>query len=312
MIHLDREYVEQLTTNVNVDAFAVSFDLIKERLNIAMNNLMTKNAFITDYGIEIANEVLTGAETTYSTLDIYLELNAQLIEKNDIDTKKNSFKNWWARFFDEFKNNLKIFSRKKKSQKQMEKAEKKLDQTKLYTIKHLFRDIQIQLSKVHYNTARIQFFADKIQILDKNDYACEINVYPIITNNSGIAKRYVIGKKEPQILDFKNRFKNIESLHDITNEMSLIQLRLLNSIFYKIFKRSPNQVFVESLIFNVPFELYTDDVYETAINIFNYFNNSTMQNYTSICDNNKKLFADDMNTETIDVAIKLIKNVSFE
>ena len=308
---LDRNYIEQLAFDVNSDAFVFSFEKIKERLEIAISNIMEKNAFITGYCIEPANEALTGAETVNSTLDLYLELSAPLIEKNLTEQSKNKFKFWLKKFFSEFKRNLKLFSKKNKSQKNMLKTERKINQSKNYTIEHLYRDIQIQLSKVHYKTSKIQLFANKIQINDQNEYASDINIYPIILSN-GAAKQYVLGKSKAKIINFKARFNNIESMHDVTDNMSLVQLRVLNSIFYKIFNRIPNQVFIESLIYNVPIEMFADDVYETTINVFNFLKNSAIQNFVSVCDINTNLFKDEMNTETLDIAIKFIRTVNFE
>ena len=82
---LDRNYIEQLAFDVNSDAFVFSFEKIKERLEIAISNIMEKNTFITGYCIEPANEALTGAETVNSTLDLYLEISAPFIEKHPCD-----------------------------------------------------------------------------------------------------------------------------------------------------------------------------------------------------------------------------------
>ena len=90
------------------------------------------------------------------------------------------------------------------------------------------------------------------------------------------------------------------------------QIRVFNNIFWNVFKKTPNQIFIESILFSVPLEFYTDDVYETTLGIINYLKNSTMQNIKSICDDNVKLFAEPLNTFSFEIAYKFIRSLEID
>ena len=92
--------------------------------------------------------------------------------------------------------------------------------------------------------------------------------------------------------------------------MSQIQTRILNNLFYGIFNKVPNQIFIESLLFNVPENLYTTNISETTVNIINFLKNSTMQNFCSICDEKTKIFKETLNTIKPEIAFKFISSIN--
>lgn len=311
MLNVSKNIIEQFAHDVNQTAFENTIDIVVQRISLGMENLLAKNAFITGYQIEIANEVLTGGETPYSNVELFLEIDAPLIEQNQVKMHGNKYKNWLRQFWKEFRQNFKIFSKKKKSKKAMENAEKKLDQTKEYNISHLFKDIQIQIAKTHYKTASIQIYPNKILISDKTEYSSNIYVYPVFVHDK-IIKQYNTQNSKVNIIDYKNRFDNIDDMNVLTYDMYTTLVRVLNTIFYSIFDRLPNQIFIESILYNVPVEFYTDDIYETTINVFNYLKNCSLNDLVSVCDDGTKLFKDKLNSETLDILLKLIRSVIFE
>ena len=59
----------------------------------------------------------------------------------------------------------------------------------------------------------------------------------------------------------------------------------------------------------MPKEFYVDDIYETTLGIINYLKNCTMQNFFSICDNDVKLFEENLNPYAMDFAYKFINSI---
>ena len=313
MVNISKNIVDEFVKSVNQTSFKTAYYTINYYIEQAMSNIMAKNPLINSYAVYVANEVFTGTEFSSSSLDIFLEINAIQLELNFKEKKQYVFKSGLATFFNTFKSNFKLFSRKNPSQKvrekRIKKEEQKLEQKQNYDVVCFFKDLQIQIAKQSYKTTKIGIHPNHISIVGKDEYGLDINIFPVFVSGNDYSVLYNIKNKKETLVDFKYRWNNLEEINSKTKNLFKLQVRIFNNIFWNVFKASPNQIFIESLLFNVPLEYYTYNIYETTSGIINYLRNSTMKSFVSICDKDKKLFDEPLNTVTLDFAFKFIKSL---
>ena len=73
--------------------------------------------------------------------------------------------------------------------------------------------------------------------------------------------------------------------------MVVEMIKLINAIYSKAYNKVPNQILVESLVYNCPKLLFDEkDVFKTFVNVINYINLSNPRALCSICDTSKNIF----------------------
>ena len=72
-------------------------------------------------------------------------------------------------------------------------------------------------------------------------------------------------------------------------------LRVFNSIYSKRYNKVPNQVLLESLLFNCPNILFDQtDVYKTFVNVANFIRFKQPNSFVSVSDTSKSIFEDNL------------------
>ena len=311
MIVLNSKIVNDLAVSASYKSFKNAYDYVSSCINEVMDNIMNRNPYISDYTLLICNEAFTGCEIAASSIDIFLALNAIQLELNYTTNNKNKFVDKLKAFWSNFRKNFRLYNSRKVSKKKVDKAEKKIIETTNYSVKDLYNDIQIQLIKMCSKSTTIKLYNNKISIVDKSELGVDINIYPVFINENKY-NMYDWTNGKSITIDFRDRYKNVNHMYNCTKQMSRIQTRILNSLFYNVFKQVPNQIFTESLIFNVPMELFQNDIYETTVNIINFIKNGNLIKFKSICNENTLLFDEPLNVVTIENAYRFIQNISFE
>ena len=309
MLNLSTEQILRYVQGVNLESFNNAYNIVVSLLESAMQDISKRNPFITNYDIKIANEALSGSAISASSLDFFVILDALQMETNYTHKKGRSFKLILSQFVDEFKRNFKLFGRKI-SNKKIEKIDKQFELEKNYNVETFYKDFNFQLLKKCNKATKIGVYGNKININNSNEIGINVNIYPVFKKSEEIYNMYNIKNGNVFEIDFKDRFYNVSLLYEKTNHMSQIQTRILNNIFYCVFNKVPNQIFIESLLFNVPENLFTTNIPETTVNIINFLKNSTMQNFYSICDKNTKIFSEPLNTIKPEIAFKFICSIN--
>lgn len=308
MLSVSKQYILEFSRGANYGAFKHAHDLMMASLEEAMKNIMLRNSFIKSYDLVVANEAFSGADISESSIDFFLILDSLQMELNYNEKQKNKLINTIKAFWSDFRKNYKLIRRRKNSKKLIEKTEKKLLIIKDYDITNFYQDLFIQLVKLFPESTTISINKNKVTIEDKEEIGVDVNIYPVFSHDEGLYL-YNIHRNKKTLINFRNRFANLDEKYWDTKQMSRVQIRILNKIFYNIFKYVPNQIFIESLVYNVPINLFTYNIYETSLNIINYLRNSTMQNFKSICDENISLFKEPLNTERYETALKFVNNI---
>lgn len=314
MFKISKEMVNNFAEVINLKAYKNSYAIIDGCVKKAMDNIISRNSNIRHYELFVANEVFSGTEFAGSSLDLFLYLDAKQLELNydANNTKTKNIKNNIVMFFKEFINGFKIIRKRKKklSEKKILKEEKKLSEKNDYDLKSFLIDLQLQFCKLFSKTTSIIVMSNKIKIVGKEDLGIDVNIYPVFKNDDNAFYLYNLSEKNKTIIDFRDKQINVSLRNNQTNSLFKIQTRIFNGIYWNIFKTTPNQIFIESLLYNVPIDFFTCNIYESTITIINYLKNAEIYNMVSICDDSIKIFDELLNTESIESAYKFIKLIT--
>lgn len=310
MNQINRTVVNEFSKEIDLYAFQSAYNLIKQHLHEAVGVIRQRNPYIAHCNLYVANETFSGTEYYASSIDLFVVFTAVQIELNYSNKVTKNIKNNLKYFWKEFKNRFNIFSSKKKqNEKIFRETEKRVLSLKDYDVELLFNDLFVNLTKLLYNQTTIRINGNKLTVVGQEEFGIDINIYPVFATENGLYKMYNIHSRKNIIVDFRERFDNIQIKNIKTDDQFTTQVRIFNNLYWNILKKKPNQIFIESLIFSCPDNLFTKNVVNTTVNLINYIKNSAMQNMPSICDENTKLFQEKLNTTNLDTAIKFIKNI---
>lgn len=309
---INKDIIQEFARDVDETSFLNAYSVIFETINNAFDIIKKRNPYIINYEIFVANEAFSKTEFVSSTLDIFVVLNAVQIELNSYKKKNNKFVSSLKLFWKEFKDNLVLFrSKKKEKERYYKQIEKKSTQLNTYNVNMLYNDLMLQMSNFLYEKTKLEVQNNRIVIVGDEEFGININIYPVFNTSENTYKLYNIKNDKVVLIDFKERFVNYSKKEELTNGQFSQQVRIFNNLFWNCIKHSPNQIFIESLIYNCPNELFVDSLYLTTINLINYIKNSTMQTFLSICDENIIVFNEPLNTTSLQIALKFINNIDF-
>ncbi len=307
MFNLSKKMIADFLKPINEAPLNNAFSYINKLINRAMFIITSKNSLIYDYEVLIGNEALTKTATPYSSLDIYLLLDAVQLELNyEKNNKKNVLKHIKS-FFVDFFNNFKLV-KSKNTKKRLKTIQKRVEKITNYDVLSFCYDLQVNLCKKLSINTKTVITNTGIKIMGKEELGVEVNIYPVFQGED-YDTIYNLKTKKHTIINFNDKIPNFDAKNLETDNQYERQIKLFNSIFFNIFERNANQIFIESLLYNVPDNLFVKDDYITFVNVLNFLKNSTMQNFVSICDKNVNLFKDPLNTISFETAYKFINTI---
>ena len=287
---LNKDLIEGLRDSTNVE-FVDNLNYATFALvNQALIDLSNKSSYIQPEKAYLTpvNEIYLHAMTSQSEYTYFLGIANTEIELNSLD-KKHYFKNLWKRFVRAFK-----MSRKKKKKKRKDKEiTPTVSVTKeKYTIDELKNDFIYYLSNLISTSSIIYEYEDHISIIGKEEFGTNVKINIYITmydEKNGIFKLYNARKNRYYEVDLNERFKNLDKKIS-TCENFINVVKIYNSLYSKAYNKVPNQILIESLVFNCPDILFEHDVYQTFLNVSNYIRMTDTDALRSICNNSKSVF----------------------
>lgn len=310
MFKLTKNLINEFIKEANSSSFEGAYCTIANIIDNAMENIMQRNPLIYDYDIVIANEAFEPTQIASSNLEIFLLIDAIQLELNFAKKRKHSLKNSSLSFLKNFISNFKLI-KQKNSNKKLNKKEKKIISEKNYDIDSLFHDLQIQLCKELYETTIVGISNNCITVDGKDDFGVLIKLYPIFMNEDKY-KLYNIKTGKSLLIEFKNRFENFSKKNIDTNGEFVSQIKILNNVYFNIFGEMPNQILIESLLYNIPNEIYINSSFSATIAIINYLKNINIHNFNSICDTKTNLFNEQLNNCKFEIAYRFINLIEIE
>lgn len=313
MKNINRAVIEEYSKSLDLTIFQNAYNLICQHIQDTLNVIKQRNHYITEYNIYVANEAFTGQEHFATTLDLFIVFNAVQIEVNYNNKPKNKLKKHLKDFWRLFKNNFIIFgSKKKKKARQQKELERQVVSLKDYDVETLYYDLTMNLTKVLFNKSAIKIFDNKITVVGEDEFGVEINIYPVFYVSDETFKLYNISSQKHLLINFHERFNNITVKNLSTKDKFSEQIRIFNNLYWNFVKQNPNQIFIESLLFSCPNELYVDNKIDCTLNLVNYLKNTSLQKLVSICNENIKLFDEPLNKTSLEKAIKFISSLQID
>ncbi len=293
---LSKQLIDGIVRNDNTD-FVDSVDgKVEQLVRESINDLSKMISYVNTKNVVLqpANELLNGAMTDNSNFVYFLGVdNVQI----DLNTRKS------AKFWKDLKDRI-IYAwyargSTKRAQKRLKKASEKLDKKQIsfdpskYNIFDLAADLQQTFSKYLTKTSLIYMEGNRLRIVGKEDFGSNTQIIIYITIFDGEKFKYFRGRKEGYLdLDFSKRINALNEKIEKVGNVYIDLIKVYNVLYFETNNMIPNQIFVESLLWNVPDELFDDsDAYKTFVKIVNFFTIKSIKNFKSIA-SNQPLFND--------------------
>lgn len=231
-----------------------------------------------------------GTSTVNSEISLFIVFKSSQLEFNTIKLVNSKFEKLKIKFSSALKS-MKKTKRKSKKKKEIDAQDSKLQiqQITKYSILNLKKDLsQLLVNKID-KKSYIQIMDYCIKLVSPNSLGITVNFFPVIESENGY-KLYNSFNNTFLEVNFKDRDKNFNEKYEQVGLNFLYMIRVFNNLYYSLFNSSINQIFVESLLYNVPNELFEGySFYESFIKILNFLSNVNLKNFVSITDTTKKL-----------------------
>lgn len=286
---LSKDLIEGLRDSTNLEFVNNLNFTVFSLVDQALKDLSNKSSFIQPEKACFmpVNEIYTGATTSQSAYAYFLGIANTEIELNSTD-KKHLFKNFWKRIVRAWK----MSKKKKKKKKKIEERSLTVVTKEKYTIDDLKNDFVFYLSNLISTSSIIYEYEDHIMVVGKEDFGTNVKINIYITmydEKNGVFKMYNGRKNRYYDVDLNERFKNLANkMESCENFVNMI--KIYNSIYSRAYSKVPNQILIESLVYNCPAVLFEHDVYQTFLNVSNYIRMIDVDALRSICDNTKSIF----------------------
>ena len=305
----DKGTILGFTENVSQDLIDENCSRLVQILTSSITDLSKKNAIISkDIQVVPINEFATGAITPISSLDVFLVIKSPQIELNTVKVVKNKFKSFWER--------LKFAWKKSRIKKKRKRRNKNItEQTTLnaqlkgkYDINDLCLDLVNNISN-YITPLSIVSSTNAVVSITGDDFSFPVNVYPAIKKENTYSVYNKILNKFFEY-NFTERFENLKEMASGKEDKVLNLIKIYNMLYFNLYNKALYQPFVESLIYNLPDNIFeSDDIYEIFIRSINFLNNARWQDFVSILDKTKPMFKDERLQFSLFDTLDFIKNV---
>lgn len=305
----DKGTILGFTENVSQDLIDENCSRLVQILTSSITDLSKKNAIISkDIQVVPINEFATGAITPISSLDVFLVIKSPQIELNTVKVVKNKFKSFWER--------LKFAWKKSRIKKKRKRRNKNItEQTTLnaqlkgkYDINDLCLDLVNTISN-YITPLSIVSSTNAVVSITGDDFTFPVNVYPAIKKENTYSVYNKILNKFFEY-NFTERFENLKEMASGKEDKVLNLIKIYNMLYFNLYNKVLYQPFVESLIYNLPDNIFeSDDIYEVFIRSINFLNNARWQDFVSILDKTKPMFKDERLQFSLFDTLDFIKNV---
>lgn len=289
----DKGTIEGFAQSVDEKMIDENFSRLSFVVQKTMDDIRKNNAYINEnFEIIPINEFMSGAVTPRSNLDILLVLNSPQLEFNTVKFIKNKFKSIWLKIKDIWKYRKRKSKKKKKKNKESYNEEIDFDKN-LYSMISFQKDFVNHISN-YLSSSSIVILSRGVIVIKGEDFAFKIRIFPVI-NKFGSYNYYLSDKIKFFNIDFKERNENLEYLISEFDEKYINFVRIFTNIYYSIYNKTPNAIFIESLVANFPKEIYElENTYDMFLFALNFLNNTRLSNIRSITNFAMPIYKDDL------------------
>ncbi len=286
---INRKLIESLSESNNSEFVENINDIVYSLMSRVVESISTKSPFVVPEKCVLipVGENYIGSITQLSEFIYFLG-----IENPQIELNSRSSKHLWKLFLREFKASWRLGKKKyKDSKKKNTTVPDTIDKYKLTDFRH---DVVNYLANFLTSTSIIYEYRQSITIKGRDDFGTNVRIRIYICSYDSHTNTYKMlneSKNKYINVNLGSRYVNLNSKVEECGDIFVKMISLLNAIYSKNFNRVPNQILVESLVYNCPKQLFDEnDVYKTFVNIVNYIRLSNPKNIVSVCDSNKSIF----------------------
>ena len=289
----NNEFVEKVNDKINYIVSNAVNDLSKQIAYVSLENVI----------FQPVNELLSGGFTDNSKFIYFLGVDSAQLELN---THKATT------FWKDLKNKI-VFAWKNRNTRRHRRRRKKqvIEQSAVeqfayefdpsrYNIYSLCEDLQTAVAKFCDATTIVYLEGDRIRIVGKEDFGSntQIIIYPVIFN--GEMFKYYTGRKRGFLdIDIFARVDFLNDKYEKVGDNFFKIIKIFNVLYYFANKAMPNQIFIESLLYSCPDELFKgDDIYTVFVKVLNYLTMTSIKNIPSLTNPDKTIFTDKLSASS--------------
>lgn len=296
---ISRQLIESIAASDN-SKFAEELEgKVSNLVSLAVEDLSHSIPFVSPENciLQPVTENFNGALTPESDYVYFLGFASPQIELNCLQYN-DSWKKFKERIALAWKNSKKPKKRKKRKKGEEPEplpagyqyvAEK-------YNLDSLKDDLQMALVKNLTQTSIVYNNSQSLRVIGRDEFGpkTQIFIYPCLLD--GDDYKFLISRKKGFFkVNFLKRAQLINEKIERVGYKYITMIKIFNSLFRSTnrFGSTPNQIFIESLLFGVPDELFMgDDIYDVFIKIVNYLNLTNVSDFISIANPELKINED--------------------
>ena len=283
----NKEFVNNVNEKVNSLLTSSITDLASQISYISLKNTI----------LQPVNELFNDSMVDGSDFVYILGIeSAQL----DLNTAKK------LKYWEIFKTRLKIawqsrklFRKRKKRRKKTKQQEEisldvKFDPGK-YTVYNLTEDMQKCICNYLLQTSIVYQGNNKLEIIGKEDFGSNVRIIIYVVSLVNGEFKYYTGKKKGSFINLKigTRYAKLKEKRKSAGRNFNKILKIFNALYFNINGSMPNQIFMESVLYFCPDELFKgSDIYRSFMKIINYLTIKTLRNIPSILNEECRLVED--------------------
>lgn len=309
----DAKFIENIIANNNFEFIETLQEKVANLLSLAIEELSQRVPFISleNTILQPVNETFNGAFTPMSKYVYFLGINSPQLEVNSLNRSIN-FKKLRQRFVQAWYDTKRRKSKRRKKKEEEESHRYSEFEPGKYGLENLRRDLQLAMVKNLSVTSIVYNTSDRLIIQGKDDFSsvAQIEIIPVIYD--GEIFKYFISKRKGFLpVNIEERLINFNIKSEIVGENFYNVLKIFNNLFKNITKENVNQIFVESLLYNVPNDLFVgDDVYQVVVNIINYLSMTDVSKFVSIENKKENIFKSKLTGNSAALFNRFMKNLN--
>jgi len=298
-VKVTKQIIEKIAKKDNSEFVRNINDKVNEVMSLAIENLAKKVSYISidNVVMQPINEVFNNAFVDGSNYVYLLGIENAQLEMNTV--KKESF---WKRLKKKlifvWKNRKAYKKKKRKRKKKKEQEETKTKNKEInlatYTIFDLAEDLQNSICNYMSETSLIYLDRNCIQIVGKEDLGSNVKVYIyLVSTEDEIFKYFISSKKGYLNINLPNRYNFLGEKQSLVGDNFTKMLKIINSLYFNVNGYVPNQIFVESVLYSCPDELFEgEDIHKVYLKIINFLSLKTIRHIKSINEPTKTIHED--------------------
>lgn len=312
---ISRQLIESIAVADNSEFAQEIEQKVNTLVSLAVEDMSHSIPFVSveNCVLQPVTENFSGALTPESEYVYFLGFMSPQIELNCIQYN-DSWKKFKERLVFAWNNSKKPKKRKKRKKNEDVSSVKEYEyETEKYNLDSLKDDLQKAFVKNLITTSIVYNNENNLRIIGRDEFGpkTQIYIYPCLLEGDDY-KFFISRKKGFYKVNFLKRAELINEKLERVGYDYITMIKIFNSLFRSTSKYSvmPNQIFIESLLYNVPDELFEgNDIYDNFIKIVNYLNLTDVSEFKSIANPELKINEDKLTKSNQVAFLKFINSL---